>query len=161
MKKGFTLIELLVVIAIIGLLATFAVVSFSGAQAKARDARTIADLKQIQKAIALCYDKIGSYLINSETKITTPCYREPLTDGDFVTSWRNACGEFLYDFPTPPAGGYNYVIHTSNDDQHYVLLAQMETSGYSMAEADVAAFVQSVGITGWTPCTAYDYVIGQ
>jgi len=59
--RGFTLIELLVVIAIIGLLATMAVVSFSGAQKKARDARRKADLAQIAKAAELFFDATGSY----------------------------------------------------------------------------------------------------
>jgi len=59
--QGFTLIELLVVIAIIGLLATMAVVSFSGAQKKARDAKRKADLAQIAKAAELFFDETGSY----------------------------------------------------------------------------------------------------
>ena len=60
-QKGFTLIELLVVISIIGLLATIVLVSLNAARGKARDARRIADIKQISTAIELFYDVAGSY----------------------------------------------------------------------------------------------------
>ena len=52
-KRGFTLIELLVVIAIIGILASFAIASFTSAQAKGRDSRRKADLDAIEKALEL------------------------------------------------------------------------------------------------------------
>ena len=52
-RKGFTLIELLVVIAIIGLLSTLAVVALNTARAKSRDAKRVADVKQIQTALEL------------------------------------------------------------------------------------------------------------
>ena len=52
-RTGFTLIELLVVISIIGLLASFAIASFTSAQAKGRDSRRIADLDALKKAFAL------------------------------------------------------------------------------------------------------------
>lgn len=59
-KKGFTLIELLVVIAIIALLSTLAVVALGSARVKARDAKRLADIKQIQTALELYYtDKSG------------------------------------------------------------------------------------------------------
>lgn len=53
---GFTLIELLVVIAIIGLLSTLAVVSLNSARAKARDAKRLSDLRQIERALQLYWD---------------------------------------------------------------------------------------------------------
>src|SRR3989338_4588404 len=56
-QKGFTLIELLVVISVIGFLASVILVSLNSARAKARDARIIADFKQINNALDLFYDK--------------------------------------------------------------------------------------------------------
>ena len=54
-EKGFTLIEMLVVIAIIGLLSSVVVIGLGGSRSKARDARRIADLQQIQNALELAY----------------------------------------------------------------------------------------------------------
>lgn len=61
MKKGFTLIELLVVIAIIALLSTLAVVALGSAREKARDAKRLSDVKQIQTALELYYTDQSDY----------------------------------------------------------------------------------------------------
>ena len=61
MHKGFTLIELLVVIAIIGLLSTLAVVALNSAREKARDAKRVSDVKQVQTALELYYSDNQQY----------------------------------------------------------------------------------------------------
>jgi prepilin-type N-terminal cleavage/methylation domain-containing protein len=60
-QKGFTLIELLVVISIIGLLSTLAVVALNNARLKARDAKRVSDIKQIQTALELYYNDATVY----------------------------------------------------------------------------------------------------
>ncbi len=60
-KPGFTLIELLVVIAIIGLLSTLSIVALNQARARSRDARRLADVKQIQTALEMYYNDLGGY----------------------------------------------------------------------------------------------------
>lgn len=51
--RGFTLIELLVVIAIIGLLASIVVASLASVQGKGRDARRVADIDALKKALVI------------------------------------------------------------------------------------------------------------
>lgn len=70
-SKGFTLIELLVVIAIIGILATIVTVSLNTARSKARDARRVSDIRQVQLALQMYYDAIGSYPAALSTMVPT------------------------------------------------------------------------------------------
>lgn len=87
-KQGFTLIELLVVVAIIGLLATLSIVALNNARARARDARRVADIKQIQTALELYYNDYGIY---------------PAT-GSVAAGGSIASGTTIYmsQVPTPP-----------------------------------------------------------
>jgi len=60
-QQGFTLIELLVVIAIIGLLSTLAVVALNSARQRSRDAKRVADIRQIQTALELGFSEVSKY----------------------------------------------------------------------------------------------------
>lgn len=60
-KNGFTLIELLVVISIIGVLASITLVSLNRARAKARDARRLADAKQLMTAFEMAFERLQRY----------------------------------------------------------------------------------------------------
>ncbi|MDO8600143.1 MAG: type II secretion system protein [bacterium] len=52
-QRGFTLIELLVVVGIISLIASVGLISMNEAREKARDAKRLADLNEIQKLVEL------------------------------------------------------------------------------------------------------------
>jgi prepilin-type N-terminal cleavage/methylation domain-containing protein len=73
-KKGFTLIELLVAIAVIALLASIVWVALSEVKNRAKDARVIAEMNQIQKKAILYYNSNQSYenlnMDNEISKIT-------------------------------------------------------------------------------------------
>ncbi|NCD01236.1 prepilin-type N-terminal cleavage/methylation domain-containing protein, partial [bacterium] len=71
-KQGFTLIELLVVIAIIGLLATLSLVALNSARQKSRDAKRVADIKQMQTALELYYNDNDAY--PSASSALSPTY---------------------------------------------------------------------------------------
>lgn len=71
-KKGFTLIELLVVITIIGILATWAIATYTSQIQKARDTVRINDVKALQSGIEQVYqdDAEYPYATNFAQKVT-------------------------------------------------------------------------------------------
>jgi general secretion pathway protein G len=96
-KKAFTLIELLVVIAIIGILTTIAVISLNNARAKARDAKRIADMKQVQTALELFFNDRGRYPTDEE-----------FATGSIYSTSTNSTSTYMQIIPSasnPPDGG--------------------------------------------------------
>jgi len=98
-NKGFTLIELLVVVAIIAVLAAISVVALNNARARARDAKRLADIKQIQTALEL-------YFLDNDTY---PDYGTGYTsiEGKCLSSATNGfsdtCGDTVYMAKVPAA----------------------------------------------------------
>jgi len=128
-NKGFTLIELLVVIAIIGLLASMIMVGLSSSRTKGRDARRIADLKEVQNGLEIYYMKSGSY----PTNITKWA--------DFVTALKSVGITQVPNDPTNPTNDttktYYYSYYSTTDGQHYVLGAVLEDKNNSILDNDI------------------------
>jgi len=60
-QQGFTLIELLIVSIIVGILATLVAMTYSGVQAKNRNARRQTDIQQIQSQLEAYYAQHSQY----------------------------------------------------------------------------------------------------
>jgi prepilin-type N-terminal cleavage/methylation domain-containing protein len=60
-RSGFTLIELLVVISIISLLASIILVATNSVRSKSRDAKRLADVRQLSTALELYYNDNQTY----------------------------------------------------------------------------------------------------
>lgn len=100
-NKGFTLIELLVVIAIIGILSSVVLASLNTARQKARDARRVSDIKQIQLALELyADDNSGNY------------------PGDIYAASGSLAPNYMAKIPTDPLNQTNYLFASKNNEYH-------------------------------------------
>lgn len=89
-QKGFTLIELLVVIAIIGLLASVVLLALNSARQKSRDAKRLADVRQLASALELYFNDNNQYPGSLNSLVATymtslPTYPGP-TDSPCTTT---------------------------------------------------------------------------
>ncbi|MDD3711445.1 MAG: carboxypeptidase-like regulatory domain-containing protein [Patescibacteria group bacterium] len=101
-KSGFTMIELLVVVVIVGLLFTLSVVSLQNARVNARDAKRVADIKQIQFGLELYYRDQGEYPESIDDNIAY---------NDIV---------YLSKTPTPPTPSDGNCSEIDNNYSYYV-----------------------------------------
>jgi len=91
-SRGFTLIELLVAVVIIGLLATISIIALSSARAKARDARRVADVKQIQVGLEMFFADNQRYPTAEE-----------FSRGSLISLSGHNTTTYMALIPTPPS----------------------------------------------------------
>lgn len=123
-RSGFTLIELLVVIAIIGLLSTLAVVALNSARQRSRDAKRVADIRQIQTALELAFSETNTYpaVASAQTlgagNYLVLCKDSASTDPAIWESVSSNCSGTVYmglvpANPSPNGAAYTYTSLTS------------------------------------------------
>lgn len=158
--RGFTLIELLVVIAIIALLTGIVMVNLTGSRAKARDAKRISDLGNIQVALELYYDRCKSY----------PGSLDP--DASCTTSSGSSVElrDFIAEIPKPPAGAgqtsYEYSVFPSSGSTKtgYVLKAKLESTNAVVQDGVSSSFMSgswSSSLTCSNASGSIDYCVGN
>lgn len=106
-NAGFTLIELLIVIAIIGILASFILANMAESRAQARDAERLNDMKQIQVALELYYNRNKEY--PSTLDDIAPYIEE--VPSDPIRGREGSSDDYQYQ-----GSGFNYGIAALSDD---------------------------------------------
>jgi len=112
LKNGFTLVELMIVIVIIGVLTTLIIVSLDNTKMTARNARRLADIKQIQLALKMYYNDAGEFpaSITAGSSISRGGANYMLRVPSSPKPWPdNGCPDEDYKY-TPLEGGKRYML---------------------------------------------------
>ncbi len=148
-KKGFTLVEILLVVAIIGILASIVLISLGPIQRQGRDARRLSDLRSIQSALELYYNKCGYYPGAAAPTLPCPAWVNPASWGDMATALTGS-SLGINQIPNDPTSGRTYGYLASGNGSSYILAAQLEdVNNPALSQsASAGTAVGSVGTCG-------------
>jgi prepilin-type N-terminal cleavage/methylation domain-containing protein len=131
-QKGFTIIELIVVIAIIAVLAAIVVVNVSQYISKSRDSRRLADMSQIQKALAMYYADNSFYPPGAcastgwSSGCTFSTFLSPYISNAPTDPINANPYAYYYAVGYKPTGPSTFVLTSSN--QNYIIATRLENS---------------------------------
>ncbi|MET0979866.1 MAG: discoidin domain-containing protein [Candidatus Saccharimonadales bacterium] len=121
-QPGFTVVELLIVIVVIGILATITIVSYNGAQRRAKEAALIADLRGAASQIKIDHTDNNAY---------------PATIADA----NNGAG-----LPASDGTTYRYTVDNASDPRTFCLAATEGTVFYSINQSGVPSAGSCVNV---------------
>jgi prepilin-type N-terminal cleavage/methylation domain-containing protein len=142
-KRGFTLIELLIVVAIIGLLASVVLIGLGTFRSTGRDARRVADLRQVQSALELYFAPCGFYPGDAITAGACPVAFVQSADGLFRKGPPNLPGVLtgsgigVLNIPDDPLGSQSYGYFTTANGAGYILAATLEDPNSASLKNDI------------------------
>lgn len=165
-EEGFTLVELLVVISIIAVIMGLSVSNFLGARARARDAKSKAEMKEIKNALRLYYNDYTTYPGTSATAPyimgcganhisqcpTTSC------SSDFSGGGADGCTQstgtvvYMKRLPRDGSGAYNFRYAQSASGDDFCLTVNLENRADSEIAISQTRCQASCNATGL--CTA-------
>ena len=133
-EKGFTLIEMLIVVAIVGILASVVLIGLGPTQRSGRDARRLADLKQVQTALELYFQKNGSY-----PNTTT------WTGASGLTGILTGASLGVTNLPNDPKAGTDYKYSPNASLNGYLVGATLDDPGNPALNTDIDGAQSSYG----------------
>jgi len=162
-RSAFTLVEMLVVITIVGILTSLPMVAIQNSRENTRNAKRIADAKQMQNALELYYNDNNSYpstltpgetlSSNSITYIQQIPSAPTPNDGDcseqengftYVTSRP----QYDYFNVTDKGSTHSYSYDCSNDNNNYSINFCLSANTGSFSAGEVIASPR--GLNSWT-----------
>lgn len=147
-KKGFSLIELMVVIAIIAILTAIVTSNFAQSKARARDAKRVSDIAQLQLTLALFFDRCNGYPITTGEEAVVGTMTNPSCPGGITI------GNYISVIPRPPVGTPSTFYKYISNGRDYILSIDLEEKASALDDDidDPASIV----LTGGTVNVACD-----
>ena len=149
-RKGFTLVELVVVVAVIAILSGIVIANISSSRSKARDAKRISDIAQIQLALEQYFDRCGKY---------------PALGYANLSGTNNTCptgisfSSFISVVPKDPSTGIDYGYGVSADNLDYILKATLQNTGNTVTAEGLTVSTTKYNIGPCNPLTT-NYCVG-
>ena len=151
-QKGFTLIELLIVVAIIGIIAALLIPNFLDALQKAKQKRTVADIRNTGTAMfSWLTDQVGAAAAGaSASNVVLTAYGSEKSAADVAAK---LVPQYLQDVPTADGWktSYDYYLNTENPLAAQVMLIRSlgrdktaETDDYTVTAFDPTNYDEDI-----------------
>lgn len=125
-ERGFTLVELIAVIAVIGILTLITALTLQTSRQKFRDAKRIADVRQIQTALEFYYADQSSYPAAPQSAFGTSALVSLCSNGGFKAACAPTDTVYIIHMPEDP-GSNKYTYTQATGGTGYAISFSLES----------------------------------